>query len=365
MPSPKWVLPGHRVTRRLAGFVQRLLRGALSVTEVERISGVDWKLIKELDKAQLEHQYENIDMSKVQRLAIDEISIEKGHSYATVVLDLEDKKILWVGKGKRKVDVQPFFDLLKEQNIAQNIRSVSVDMNAAFPSLVKKNLPNALLAYDLFHVMQLVTRNVLVAAKRAEIQRARLLVSQTPKRQRTEELYLQRDQSIRLLKSSEWLVVRYPELLSDGHRSKLEQLRQCNALFRDIYPLAAQLRAIWQATDLYDARELLAHTIELCREIAKEHDFKPLNSFADMLTNRADGIVNSCLVRLGTNILEGCNNTAKVLKRLAYGYRDHEYFALKLKAAFPGRSHKAIYDTWSLLWQGERTYMGLPSTFTK
>ncbi|MDX7818022.1 transposase, partial [Aeromonas caviae] len=37
-----------------------------------------------------------------------------------------------------------------------------------------------------------------------------------------------------------------------------------------------------------------------------------------------------------TSVLEGVNNKIKVIKRMAYGFRDSEYFFLKIKAAFPG-----------------------------
>ncbi|MCE1191683.1 MAG: transposase, partial [Acidovorax sp.] len=39
-----------------------------------------------------------------------------------------------------------------------------------------------------------------------------------------------------------------------------------------------------------------------------------------------------------TGQLEGINNRIKVIKRMAYGYRDCEYFFLKIKAAFPGNA---------------------------
>ena len=39
-----------------------------------------------------------------------------------------------------------------------------------------------------------------------------------------------------------------------------------------------------------------------------------------------------------TGQLEGINNRIKVIKRMAYGYRDVEYFFLKIKAAFPGNA---------------------------
>ncbi|MEA9423705.1 transposase, partial [Aeromonas caviae] len=39
-----------------------------------------------------------------------------------------------------------------------------------------------------------------------------------------------------------------------------------------------------------------------------------------------------------TSVLEGVNNKIKVIKRMAYGFRDSEYFFLKIKAAFPRKA---------------------------
>ncbi|MEB2661365.1 transposase, partial [Bordetella parapertussis] len=50
------------------------------------------------------------------------------------------------------------------------------------------------------------------------------------------------------------------------------------------------------------------------------------------------GILARCRHPLNTSIVEGINNTIKVIKRHAYGYRDQEYFFLKIRAAFPGNA---------------------------
>ena len=50
----------------------------------------------------------------------------------------------------------------------------------------------------------------------------------------------------------------------------------------------------------------------------------------------ADGILAHCRFPLGTNLIEGINNKIKVIKRMAYGFRDDDYFFLKIRAAFPG-----------------------------
>ncbi len=39
---------------------------------------------------------------------------------------------------------------------------------------------------------------------------------------------------------------------------------------------------------------------------------------------------------LHTSLLEGINNKIKVIKRMAYGFRDDDYFFLKITADFPG-----------------------------
>ena len=45
-----------------------------------------------------------------------------------------------------------------------------------------------------------------------------------------------------------------------------------------------------------------------------------------------------------TSVLEGVNNRIKVIKRMAYGFRDSEYFFLKIKAAFPGKRDEPFCD---------------------
>ncbi len=56
-----------------------------------------------------------------------------------------------------------------------------------------------------------------------------------------------------------------------------------------------------------------------------------------MLSRREEGIVYAGQFKRGTGPLEGANNKIKVAKRLAFGFRDFEYFVLKIKSLFPGK----------------------------
>jgi len=48
------------------------------------------------------------------------------------------------------------------------------------------------------------------------------------------------------------------------------------------------------------------------------------------------GIISHCRWRLHTSLPEGINNTIKVIKRRACGFRDEDYLFLEIRAAFPG-----------------------------
>jgi transposase len=61
---------------------------------------------------------------------------------------------------------------------------------------------------------------------------------------------------------------------------------------------------------------------------AMESGIPALIRFAQLLSH--------CRYPLHTGLVEGINNTIKVLKRMAYGFRDDAYFFLKIRAAFPG-----------------------------
>ena len=341
---PQWVLPGQLVTKQLGAFVQKLLRHRISIEDVSRITGLDWALIKDLDKAalQLAHGGQK-DLSRIRRLAIDEISIHKGHKYATVVMDLDERAIIHVVEGKRQVDLQPFFDRLQELGIDKQIESVSVDMNAAYPKLIKENLPHAKIAYDRFQAL-MTYRNL--PAKQRKL----------PQHKRARAV------AVECVKNAEWLVITDPDLLSPARQERLRLLRENNQLFADLYAVTAKLKTVWRACSEQSALSVLNECIELCEAIADEHGFDEVRKFGRMLRRRAQGIAAACVVKFGTNILEGANNTAKVIKRVAYGFRDFEYFALKLLGAFPGIHYKQQLARrgLELVWNGVRETLAFP-----
>lgn len=338
-----WLDPNCRYTRRLALEVQTALRSGRSISEVSCSFNLNWKAVKGLDKDQLKFLFDDPDVSSLRRMAIDEFAIHKGHKYATAFMDLDAGKVFYVVKGKTQNAIEVVFQWLKDKGVADQIECVAVDMNAGFPAMVKKHLPKATLVYDLFHVMQHFTRDVLIEGRKFLFKEKSKALSAAAEAEASNagstpmDLRKAKREAKKELRGAEWLMVRSIDALLESARERLGNLIKDNAMLAALYPIAEQLRGIWRAASRENAAALLAELTELLDAIAEQFNFQPARLFAAMLRRRSSGIVAACTHRVGTNRLEGANNKIKVLKRIAYGFRDFEYFALKIKGMLPGK----------------------------
>ena len=55
------------------------------------------KTVKEINKRYLKERFSNEDIGYPRIIALDEVSVKKGHNYLTVIIDWESGKVLWVG----------------------------------------------------------------------------------------------------------------------------------------------------------------------------------------------------------------------------------------------------------------------------
>ena len=129
--------PYIRVTRRLALYIHELCK-VMTVTEVAQHLQLDWKTVKEIDKQHLEILYGQPNYDGLRILAVDEISLRKGHNYLTIVLDYETGRVIHVGNGRKAKTLTAFFNqLLPRQR--KSIEAVVMDMWDPFIKAVKKN----------------------------------------------------------------------------------------------------------------------------------------------------------------------------------------------------------------------------------
>lgn len=311
----RWLSGRQRLTAGMVNCVESLVR-LMPVQHVAQLVGLHWHTVKAIDHHRLAREVIEPDRSQIRRLIMDEFALFKGHRYATVVINADNQQVLWVGEGNSRQAIRPFFEWLGPEACAQ-IEAVAMDMNTAMDLEVQHHCLQARVVYDLFHVVAKFGREVI---DRVRVDQANQLRHDRPARQ--------------VVKRSRWLLLRNRGNLKAEQAVKLEELLQANQPLMTVYLLKDQLKELWYASSEAEARRRWSEWMEL----AMGSGLAPVQQFARRLKGYVEGIVASATYRLHTSVLEGMNNKIKVIKRMAYGYRDNDYFFLKIKAAFPGKA---------------------------
>jgi transposase len=301
--------PYLRVTLRLAHYVYQLCR-VMTVSEVAQHLGLDWKTVKNIDKFYLERDFGQPDLNGLRILAVDEISIRKGHSYLTVVLDYLSGRVLYIGKKRKAKTLKRFFNKL---SICQRkkIEAVAMDMWDPFIKAVTDKLPQAKIVFDLFHVVANFSR-VIDKVRNSEYRKAS-----------------KEDKAV--FKGAKYLLLKNRgNIRRQSHRQQLKELLALNQVISTVMILKEKLKHIWT----YRSRTWAGKALDQWCELAKSLKNRSVNTFVRMLQRYLYGIINHCDYPIHTGKLEGVNNKIKVIKRKAYGFHDLRYFTLKIYQAF-------------------------------
>jgi transposase len=308
-----WLGRHQRVTQRLAQAVA-LGCAKLPVAHVAEWFDLHWSTVREIDRRHLRQRLSELPAAQPQRLIMDEFALHRGHRYASVVLDADTRRVLWVGLGRSRAAVREFFAQLGPDGCAR-IQAVAMDMNTAYDLEVRQHCPRARIVYDLFHVVAKYGREVI---SRVRVDAANQLRDDKPAR--------------RVVKQAYWLLLRNPARLEPRQQVRLHEVLQANQSLMTVYIMKDALKSLWTAPNAWEWRRRWKQWLEH----ARQSEIPALIRFADLLKPYWRGILSRVRWPMHTGTLEGINNKIKLIKRMAFGYRDTDYFFLKIKAAFPG-----------------------------
>jgi transposase len=285
------------------------LSKCMTIQDVAYHLGVSWDVIKDMQKRDLIARYSHIYLKDLRYIAIDEIAVRKGHHYLTVVLDMESGAVVFVGDGKGADALVPFWKKLKRSRA--KIKAVAIDMAPAYISAIASHLPRATIVFDHFHVVKLLND------KLSDLRR---------------DLYREAKDNLHkaVLKGTRWLLLKNSENLDTEKREKdrLEEALKLNQPLACAYYLKEYLRQIWLQSNKEEAENVLRDWIKK----ALSSGVKMLMTFANTLAGYKSGILAYYDYHISSGPLEGTNNKIKTMKRMAYGFRDMEFFKLKIMA---------------------------------
>ncbi len=292
------------------------LSGQMTIRDVAKHLHVGWDLVKDIQQRHLGRKFRRVKLKHLRQIAIDEIAIGRGHRYLTVVLDLGSGAVVFVGDGKGAEALQPFWKRLRR--CSAHIEAVAMDMSRAYISAVQSHLPRAVIVFDHFHIVRLF--NEALSTLRRQLYR-----------QATQRWHKD------VLKGTRWLLLKHPENLdrTRDESKRLHEALRLNQPLATAYYMKEDLRRVWEQRDRSTAQRVLDDWIRR----AECSGIRLLIRLAHTLAAHRRGILNYDHYRISTGPLEGTNTKIRVLQRKAYGFRDAEFFKLKIYAL-----HEARYE---------------------
>ena len=290
----------HRITNRLAAYGIDQLCKKQSRKEIANSLGISessvcrWMNLLEYGKpAQLPRV-----------LSIDEFrgNTEYG-KFQGILTDPVHKKIVDILPTRYHAQI---YDYLREFPNRKQVRYCVMDMNRDYLSIAKSLLPNATIVIDRFHVVRYCTWAVEKVRKNFQ---KKLLPEQR-----------------KYFKRSRKLLLSHMEDLNDENKAAVERMLLMSRELTEAYLLKEKFYAFMRSTDSMQAKARL-RAFRLHAFVAELPEFE---SFLEMLQNWEPYILNAFDCPYSNGFTEGVNNKIKVIKRIAFGYRNFRNFRTRI-----------------------------------
>ena len=287
-----------------------------AVSRVAEFNSLDGMTTWRIDFHRMIAMLSHYQIPQARRLSVDEVYARRkkrpGETrddlFVTVISDLDTRKVIWVSDSRRREALDSFFTILGKAACEQ-IEVVAIDQHDGYKASIVDNCPNATVVWDKFHILQ-------------NFEEA---VNETRK-----DLFesLDRYSPIKKMAMGRY---RFNFLKRASHRNMEEQshidevLRQ-NQEFAKLELIKERMLTFFNESDAQSAKSVF----EEIGDWIWQAQFKPLMKWHNELEKNWDTLKNYFEWRVTTSLSEGINNVIKSIKRRGFGYRNMQYFKLKI-----------------------------------
>jgi len=302
MEKLDFILPGERFTERFAKHIYELCE-KMTLKDAAKECMINWRTAKRIDKKKLREKFKDLKGITPTRIGVDEIAHEKGHKYLTIVRDL-DTGVIWVGIGRKKETLDEFFRELGKKK-SKKISVAVIDMWDPYIKSIKENT-NADIVFDRFHVAKKVNEAIDNIRKR-EFSKA------------------SKEEKINM-KHKRFLILYRNKNLNKEQKKNLNELMKQNKKLYEAYLLKEQVLSIFDRKQ----KNIALERLKSWKENVRKANINEFSKLLKTLKHYQYGIENYFRHHVTNDASEGYNNKINIIKRRAYGFRDLEYFKLKI-----------------------------------
>jgi transposase len=238
-------------------------------------------------------------------LGVDEKAIAKGHRYMTLVCDLKEATVEYIGEDRREASLTGYFEAFPEASRAQ-IEAVSLDMWPAYINACTNQIPNAdqKMVFDRFHIM----RHVVEAVDKVRKKENKALMSAGDS----------------TLVKSKYLWLYSAENVPERSREHFNAIKSMELKTARAWALKEALRELWRYTSLAWASKFWQRWYYW----ATHSRLRPMIDAAKLIARHLPNVLTYFTHRITNAVAEGLNSKIATVQKRACGYRNPNHFKI-------------------------------------
>lgn len=301
--SVPWAQKSGRFTLLMERLIIDVIRQCMTLTGACAILRISWDEAMGIMQRSVERGLARKADTPIEYIGVDEKAFRKGHSYMTVVCDLDKGTVEHVAEDRSAASLESYYAQLS-QTQRQSIAAVAMDMWEPYVQATAGGLENGAdkIVFDRFHIMKQMNH----AVDKVRLAEHRMLSGW----------------GCNLLKGTKHWWLYGKENLPDRHRRDFAQVKDRHLKTSRAWAIKETLRELWSYTSKTWAGKFFAHWFGW----AKRSKLTPVKKVADMIKTRLKNVLSYCTHPITNGVAEGLNSRIMTIKRKACGFANVEHF---------------------------------------
>jgi transposase len=239
------------------------------------------------------------------QIGVDEKAISKGQKYMTVVCDLKEGTVEYVGEERKEESLGAYFNAFPQAQ-RERVEAVSMDMWQPYINATVAALPDAgdKIVFDRFHIMKHVNHALDMVRKR-------------------ENKSLREDGDERLLRTK-YLWLRAMEKLTDEAIERFGDLRDSTLKTARAWAMKENVRILWD----FERQDWAEKFFKRWYFWATHSRLRPMIDVAKMIKRHLHNVMTYYVHPVTNAVAEGLNSKIASIQKRACGFRNRDHFKI-------------------------------------
>jgi transposase len=293
-----WAEDSSRFTAMFEAFTIDVLLCVRSKVQAEFLTDLSWDQVDRVMERAVGRGLDRRKLENLRHLGIDEKSFGKGHSYASILCDLDGRRVVEVMPERTLAAAKDLLGALPEEQRLK-VEAIAMDMWENYAVAAAELLPNAEIVHDKFHIVRELTKAVDMVRKQ-------------------EHRENQKSDQDDILKKTKYIWLKNPGNWTDPQRERFESLRIDILKVGRAWSIKEAFGGFWEYLYAGSAKKFFDRWFFW----ATHSRLKPMIEAARTLKRHLAGLLAYCRHRITNAVAEGMNSKIQLIKANARGFRN-------------------------------------------